>query len=136
MIQLPSLTLHDVVRNLSGLGFFWALWMIFPYRHNHAIPLLRSGAAIALMAAGLYRLSDTGLVEFNTPAFLALATLLVTTKMDNTNTFPAMVIQNVFLGSTLISLFIYGIGTVVITCTSAAIFLYILNKAMPEDIHN
>ncbi|ABK50367.1 hypothetical protein Shewana3_4150 (plasmid) [Shewanella sp. ANA-3] len=88
------------------------------------------------MAAGLYRLSDTGLVEFNTPAFLALATLLVTTKMDNTNTFPAMVIQNVFLGSTLISLFIYGIGTVVITCTSAAIFLYILNKAMPEDIHN
>lgn len=69
MIQLSSLTLHDVVRNLSGLGFFWALWMMFPYRHNHAIPLLRSGAAIAFMAAGLYMLSDKGLVEFHTPCF-------------------------------------------------------------------
>lgn len=60
MIQLSSLTLHDVVRNLSGLGFFWALWMMFPYRHNHAIPLLRSGAAFAFMAAGLYMLSAEG----------------------------------------------------------------------------
>ncbi|MGI2206396.1 hypothetical protein ACROAH_21355 [Shewanella oncorhynchi] len=136
MQQLFALSYLDVLRNVSGLGFLWALYILYPYRHNHAIPLVRAGIAIVLMAGALYRLSNEGGFEFHTPAFLTLTTLFVTLKIANTNTLPAMLIQVSCIGSTIITLLTSGIDTLFITSLSAMIFWFMLDIALPEEIHN